>query len=159
MELKKVKMGIHTIELYSGPLKYPETQKVVDHLTEQKAIQLRGSDPYNIDRRMKSSFLVNQGITMRLHQSHNKSNGISFAINPSTLLSQTYQPLKLFNPTKSNVHDLLEQFEQIFEEIQLFYHGRPVINSEDLSLMKQLHMSKSTFYRRVRYAISQKQAY
>ncbi|RHR11030.1 hypothetical protein DWX58_00790 [Pseudoflavonifractor sp. AF19-9AC] len=136
MHLQKIKAGIHTIELYAANLKYCETQKVVDHLTDQKAIQLRNSDPYNIDRRMKSSYLIDQGINMRIHQSHKKSNGISFAVNPSTLLSSEYQPLKLFKPTKSNVRELLEQFKEVLDEVQLSHHGKLVVTPEELSLSR-----------------------
>lgn len=86
---------------------------------------------------------------MRIYQSHNKSNGISFAVNPSTLLSQTYRPLKLFRPTKSNVQRLKGQFKEIFEEIKLSHHGTPIITPEDLSLSRidltvDLYFSKDT---------------
>ena len=35
MKLNKVEMGIHTIELYTGALKYSETQKVIDYVTDK----------------------------------------------------------------------------------------------------------------------------
>jgi hypothetical protein len=149
MKLNKVEMGIHTIELYTGALKYSETQKVIDYVTDKGAIQIRSSDPYNLDRRMKSSYFIDRGITMRIHQSHNKSNGISFAVNPTSLLSRKYQPLKLYKPTKGNVMDMLEQLETLFKEIQLSHCDKPVINPENLSLSRMdltldLYCSKDT---------------
>ena len=87
MKLKSVELGIHTIELYAGKLKYQEVQKVADYLVERGSIQQSWSDPYNIDRQLKSHVFVDRGVNLRIHQSHNKSNGISFALNPSTVLS------------------------------------------------------------------------
>ena len=34
MKLKQVNLGIHTIELYAGKLKYYQIQKTIDHLVE-----------------------------------------------------------------------------------------------------------------------------
>ena len=136
MDLQKIKVGIHTIELYAANLKYSEAQKVIDCLTDKRSIQVRSSDSYNIDRNMKSSYLIDQGINMRIHQSHKKSNGISFAVNPSTLLSSKYHPLKLFKPTKGNVWYLLEQFKEVLDEVQLSHHGKLVVNPEELSLSR-----------------------
>ena len=45
MKLKDIKMGIHTIELYAGNLKYHQIQKTIDHLVEQRSIQRLYSDP------------------------------------------------------------------------------------------------------------------
>ena len=65
MKLKNIKMGIHTIELYAGNLKYHQIQKVIDQLVEQKSIQRIFSDPYSIDRHLKSTYLVDQGKEQR----------------------------------------------------------------------------------------------
>ena len=136
MKLKQVNLGIHTIELYAGKLKYHQAQKTIDHLVEQKSIQQIFSDSYSIDRHLKSTYLVDQGIRMRLHQSHDKSNGISFAVNPSTLLARAYEPLTLYEPTKENVRELQEYFSDVFEEIHLSDHGKDILNPEDLSLSR-----------------------
>lgn len=148
MKVKGIYMGIHTIELYVGKLKYHQIQKVIDQLVEQKSIQQIFSDSYSIDRYLKSTYLVDQGIRMRLHQSHDKSNGISFAVNPSTLLAEAYQPLTLYQPTMENVRELQERLADIFEEIHLSDHGKPILIPEELSLSRMdltadLHLSKS----------------
>ena len=54
--------GIHTIELYLGNLKYSEVQKVIERLVDSGKIQKIKSDPYNIDRHMKSTYFVGDGI-------------------------------------------------------------------------------------------------
>ena len=136
MELKQVNMGVHTIELYAGKLKYHQIQKTIDHLVEQRSIQQIYSDSYSIDRHLKSTYLVDQGIRMRLHQSHNKSNGISFAVNPSTLLAGSYQPLELYQPTRKNVAALQRQIGNIMSEIHLSDHGEPILDPAKLSLSR-----------------------
>lgn len=136
MKLKQVNLGIHTIELYAGKLKYHQVQKTIDHLVEQKSIQQIFSDSYSIDRHLKSTCLVDHGIRMRLHQSHDKSNGISFAVNPSTLLARAYEPLTLYEPTKENVRELQEYLADVFDEIHLSDHREPILNPEDLSLSR-----------------------
>ena len=148
MKLKQVNLGIHTIELYAGKLKYYQVQKTIDHLVEQKSIQQIFSDSYSIDRHLKSTYLVDQGIRMRLHQSHDKSNGISFAVNPSTLLAKAYQALTLYQPTMENVRELQERLADVFDEIHLSDHGIPILTPEKLSLSRMdltadLHLSKS----------------
>lgn len=148
MKVKGIHMGIHTIELYTGNLKYHQIQKVIDQLVDQKSIQQIFSDSYSIDRYLNSTYLVDQGIRMRLHQSHDKSNGISFAVNPSTLLAEAYQPLTLYQPTMENVRKLQERLADIFEEIHLSDHGKPILIPEELSLSRMdltadLHLSKS----------------
>ena len=142
MKLKNIKMGIHTIELYAGNLKYHQIQKVVDQLVEQKSIQQIFSDPYSIDRHLKSTYLVDQGIRMRLYQSHDKSNGISFAVNLATLLEGSYQPLGLYQPTKANVSELQEQLASIMETIQLCDYN-PFVYTLDESSLSQPDLSLS----------------
>ena len=136
MKLKDIKMGIHTIELYAGNLKYHQIQKTIDHLVEQRSIQRRYSDPYSIDRHLKSKYLMDEGVRMRLYQSHNKSNGISFAVTPSTLLAKCYQPLKLYRPTKANVDTLQEALGELIKEVHLCDHEGPVVTPEELSLSR-----------------------
>ena len=135
MKLKNIKTGIHTIELYAGNLKYHQIQKVIDQLVEQKSIQQIFSDPYSIDRHLKSTYLVDQGIRMRLYQSHDKSNGISFAVNPATLLEGSYQSLGLYQPTKANVSELQEQLASIMETIQLCDYNPFVYTLDEFSLI------------------------
>lgn len=149
MKLKDVKIGIHTFELYAGNLKYHQIQKTIDHLVDQKSIQQLYSDPYSIDRHLKSVYLVDEGVRMRLYQSHNKSNGISFAVTPSTLLAGTYQPLELYRPTKANVAVLQEALGEFIEVVHLCNHEIPVITPEELSLSRMdltvdLYFSEST---------------
>ena len=136
MKLKYIKMGIHTIELYAGNLKYHQIQKTIDHLVEQRSIQRLYSDPYSIDRHLKSVYLVDRGVRMLLHQSHNKSNGISFAVNPSTLLEGAYQPLKLYRPAKANVAVLQSRIGDFTDEIHLSDHGKPILVPAELSLSR-----------------------
>ena len=136
MKLKDIKMGIHTIELYAGNLKYHQIQKTIDHLVEQRSIQQIYSDPYSIDRHLKSVYLVDRGVRMLLHQSHNKSNGISFAVNPSTLLEGAYQPLKLYRPAKANVAVLQSRIGDFMDEIHLSDHGKPILVPAELSLSR-----------------------
>ena len=44
MKLEQINLGIHTIELYAGKLKYHQIQKTVDHLVDQRSIQQTYSD-------------------------------------------------------------------------------------------------------------------
>ena len=136
MKLKQVHLGLHTIELYAGKLKYHQIQKTIDHLVDQRSIQQIYSDSYSIDRHLKSTYLVDQGVRMRLHQSHNKSNGISFAVNPSTLLAGSYQPLVLYKPTMKNVAELQERIRDVMDEIHLSDHGESILNPDELSLSR-----------------------
>ena len=136
MKLKQVHLGLHTIELYAGKLKYHQIQKTIDHLVDQRSIQQIYSDSYSIDRHLKSTYLVDQGIRMRLHQSHNKSNGISFAVNPSTLLAGSYQPLVLYQPTRKNVAELQERIRDFMSEIHLSDHGESILDPAKLSLSR-----------------------
>ena len=55
MKVKGIHMGIHTIELYTGNLKYHQIQKVIDQLVDQKSIQQIFSDSYSIDRYLNST--------------------------------------------------------------------------------------------------------
>ncbi|SCJ74907.1 Uncharacterised protein [uncultured Flavonifractor sp.] len=148
MNLKDVKIGIHTFELYAGNLKYHQIQKSIDYLMDQKSIQRRYSDPYSIDRHLKSKYLVDEGVRMRLYQSHNKSNGISFAVTPSTLLAGVYQPLELYRPTKENVAVLQSRIGDFMDELHLSDHGEPILAPGELSLSRMdltadLHFNKS----------------
>ena len=136
MKLKQVRLGIHTIELYARKLKYHQIQKTIDHLVDQGSIQQIYSDSYSIDRYLNSTYLVARGIRMRLHQSHNKSNGISFAVNPSTLLTGAYQPLALYQPTKENVVEMQSHLADMFEEIHLSDHEMPILAPDELSLSR-----------------------
>ena len=111
--------GIHTIELFLRNLKYMEVQKVIDHLEAEGKIQKIKNDPYNIDRTVKSTYFVNDGIRLRIYQSHNKSNGIGFAITPCTLLSGKYQPIALWKPTPEAVDNLLKRLLSVFEMLGL----------------------------------------
>lgn len=132
-------LGIHTIELYAKDLKYTDVQKVIDYLVDQGEIYLLKSDPYNIDRHLKSVYLVNDGIRMRIYQSHNKSSGIGFIINPSTLLSGEYQPVRLWRPTKEDVETLLEILDDILESL-----GLDSVKAKDLSL-SQMELTKNNW--------------
>ncbi|WP_191378770.1 hypothetical protein [uncultured Flavonifractor sp.] len=119
MKIEKIESGIHTVELYAKNLKYQEVQKVIDRLAECGVIWKMRSDPYNIDRCVASTFLVKDGIRLRIHQSHDKSNGIAFIINPSTLLAGRYQPTKLYHPKARSFEELLERLETVLIEIGL----------------------------------------
>ena len=111
--------GIHTIELYLANLKYTEVQKVIDRLVENGQIYLTQRESYNIDRFGKSCYFIDDGIRLRIHQSYNKSNGIAFIINPSTLITGEYQPVKLWIPTKEAVDRMLEYIAAYLEELGL----------------------------------------
>jgi len=111
--------GIHTIELYLANLKYVEVQKVIEQLVENGKIYLSQRDPYNIDRFGKSCYFIDDGIRLRVYQSHNKSNGIAFIINPSTLLSGKYQPIKLWKPTEESVDRMLDHISDCLKELGL----------------------------------------
>lgn len=138
MKIEKAEFGIHTIELYAKDLKYQEVQKVIDHLAGEDNIRIMSSDPYNIDRHLTSTLLVNNGIRLRIHQSHDKSNGIAFIINPSTLLKGKYQPTKLYRPKERSCEKLLEQVGDSLMEIGLgTYDGSEpvfIVSPDELSL-------------------------
>ena len=111
--------GIHTIELYLANLKYTEVQKVIDRLVENGQIHLTQREPYNINRFGKSCYFIDDGIRLWIHQSYNKSNGIAFIINPSTLLTGEYQPVKLWIPTEETVNRMLDCIAAHLEELGL----------------------------------------
>lgn len=140
MKVERIDVGIHTIELYAKNLKYHEVQRVIDRLVKHGKIQALKSDPYNIDRHFKSTYLVDGGIRLRLHQSHNRSNGIGFIINPSTLLKGTYQPVKLFHPTQKNCDKMLDILGETLTEIGLATCGQYgleyMVHPEELSLSR-----------------------
>ena len=102
--------GIHTIELYAKDLKYKQVQKTIDHLEDQGKIYQIKSDPYNIDRYLKSTYLIEDGIRLRIYQSHNKTCGVGIIINPTTLLTGKYLSVILWKPTEKAVAELLRLF-------------------------------------------------
>lgn len=121
--------GLHSIELFARNLKYTEVQKPIEFCIDHGKIYTMKNDPYNIDRHLKSQYLINDGIRLRIYQSHNHSNGIGFIINPSTLLSGEYQPVRLWVPTEEAVNKLLKDFDKILKSL-----GLDNVKSKDLSL-------------------------
>lgn len=121
--------GIHTIELYAKNLKYTAVQKVIDRLADSGKIQKIKSDSYNIDRHLKSQYFVEDGIRMRIYQSYNHSSGIGFTINPCSLLSGKYQPVRLWKPTPEATDGLLKRLSFMLEML-----GLDCVHVEDLSL-------------------------
>lgn len=132
--------GIHTIELYAKSLTYTDVQKVIDHLAEDGSIQILKADPYNTDRYIKSTHFVSRGVRLRIYQSYDNSNGIGFIINPSTLLSGKYQPVKLWKPTPESVENMLECLSKIMEEMTL-----ESVRPEELSL-SQIDLTTNIWY-------------
>jgi len=121
--------GLHSIELFARNLKYTEVQKPIEFCIDHGKIYKMKSDPDNIDRMLKSTYFVNDGIRLRIYQSYNKSNGIGFIINPSTLLSGEYQPVKLWVPTEEAVNELLKCLDKILKSL-----GLDNVKAKDLSL-------------------------
>ena len=121
--------GLHSIELFARNLKYTEVQKPIEFCIDHGKIYTMKNDPYNIDRHLKSQYLINDGIRLRIYQSHNHSNGIGFIINPSTLLSGEYQPVRLWVPTEEAVNKLLKDFDKILKSL-----GLDNVKAKDLSL-------------------------
>ena len=139
MKILKAEIGIHTFELYAKNLKYQEVQRSVDYLADQGSIQMLWSDPYHIDRHLASNFFVDSGVRLQFHQSHDQSNGIRLIINPSTLLSETYQPTQLYKPTKKSYQELLTNIGHIMIKMGLGQYGfegntELIVAPEDLSL-------------------------
>ncbi len=137
MKIEKVETGIHTIELYACNLKYSQVQKVIDYLVNKGHLRITKHDPLNIDRHMKSDYLVNEGIRMRGYQSYQYSNGIGLAINPCTLLEGAYQPTELFQPRKKSCYKLLEQTSSAMYKLDMVdnpYQGTLFVEPKDLSL-------------------------
>lgn len=132
--------GIHTIELYAKDLKYTEVQRVIEFLAAHGKIYTAKSDLCNIDRHLKSTYFVNDGIRLRIHQSHDKSNGIGLIINPSTILSGEYQPIKLWKPTEAAVDTLLEYLDIVLESIEL-----NSVTAKDLSL-SEMDITENIWY-------------
>lgn len=137
MKIEKIETGIHTIELYACNLKYSQVQKVIDYLVDKDHLRIIKRDPFNIDRHVKSNYLVNEGIRMRGYQSQKCSNGIGLAINPCTLLEGTYQPTDLFHPKKKSCQKLLEQTSSAMYKLDMVdnpHQGALFVEPEDLSL-------------------------
>ena len=132
--------GLHTIELYLKDLKYTEVQRAIDCLYEKGPIHPTKEDELNIDRSLKSTYFVEDGVRLRIHQSHNKSNGIGFIINPSTLLMNAYMPLALWIPTKDGVSKLLNRIKEIMKEIDLdtAYAEKLSLSQMDLTMNSAL---------------------
>ena len=127
--LMSLYFGIQTLELYAKDLKYTEVQRVIDYLEGHGNIYKMKSDPYNINRHMKSTYLIEDGVRLRIYQSCIKSNGIGFIINPATLLTGEYQPVKLWEPTRRSVDTLLKKLNKILKLI-----GLDSVKARDLSL-------------------------
>lgn len=121
--------GLHSIELFARNLKYTEVQKPIEFCIDHGKIYKMKSDPDNIDRMLKSTYFINDGVRLRIYQSHDKSNGIGFIITPSTLLSGEYQPVKLWVPTKEAVNELLKDLDKILKSL-----GLDNVKAKDLSL-------------------------
>ena len=121
--------GLHSIELFARNLKYTEVQKPIEFCMDHGKIYKMKSDPDNIDRTLKSTYFVNDGVRLRIYQSHDKSNGIGFIITPSTLLSGEYQPFMLWVPTEEAVNELLKDLDKILKSL-----GLDNVKAKDLSL-------------------------
>ena len=121
--------GLHSIELFARNLKYTEVQKPIEFCMDHGKIYKMKSDPDNIDRMLKSTYFVNDGVRLRIYQSHDKSNGIGFIITPGTLLSGEYQPVRLWVPTEEAVNELLKDLDKILKSL-----GLDNVKSKDLSL-------------------------
>jgi len=117
--VKKVDTGIHTPCLYAKNLKYQEVQRAIDRLMEKGKIQVKRQDSYNIDRNLKGTCFLGDGITLWIHQSHDKSNEVSFIVNPSTLLAGKYQPVKLWQVTKKTYKSLITGLDECIGELGL----------------------------------------
>ena len=134
------KYGIHTIELYAKNLKYTQVQKVIDRLEDCGKIYKVKSELYNINRHMKSTYLAEDGIRLRIYQSHNKSCGIGFIINPATFLSRKYKPIELWKPTEEAVNTLLEKLNEKLSSL-----GLDDVRAKDLSL-SQMDLTRNFWY-------------
>ena len=113
----KADVGIHTTGLYAKNLKYQEVQRAIDRQMERGKLQVKKRDLYNINRKLKDTYFLNDGITLLIYQSHDKSNGISFVVNPSTLLKGKYQPTELWEPTPKSCQKLLLGLDSCMDEL------------------------------------------
>lgn len=101
--ITKIDPGIHTGELSISRLKYSQVQKVNDTLSKAGALIPFHSDIDNIQNSYLSHTYEHRGVTaIRTFQSPMNSNGISFAVNPETMLTGEYQPVKLFKPSEES---------------------------------------------------------
>ena len=124
----KTDIGIHTVSFYAKNLKYQEVQRAIDRQMEKRNLQIRKQDPYNIDRSLKDTYFIKNGISLWIYQSHDRSNGVSFVVNPSTLLKGNYQPAKLWKPTPKSFKKLTAGLDSCIDELGLDY------TANDLSL-------------------------
>ena len=136
--------GIHTIELYLNNLKYTQVQKVSDYLFKHGRTYVIDSNEENIDRSIKSTYFIEDGIRLRIYQSHNKSNGIGFIINPSTLLMKVYMPLALWIPSKGSIKKIKKRISNILQEIGLRDVSLENLSLSQMDLTRNVRLMKTT---------------
>lgn len=118
--VKRIDPGVHTFELSIPCLKYPQVQKVNDTLSKAGALIPFHSDIDNIQNSYLSHAYEDLGMTsIRTFQSPKNSNGISFVVNPKTMLTGKYQPVKLFRPSEESCQKITKTILKIAKKIHL----------------------------------------
>ena len=133
--ITKIDPGIHTGELSISRLKYSQVQKVNDTLAKTRALIPCHSDTDNIQNSYLSHAYEDLGVTtIRTFQSPMNSNGISFAVNPETMLTGEYQPVKLFKPSEESCRKIIKTLLKIAKKIHLEDLDDSKITADRLSL-------------------------
>ena len=133
--IEKIDRGIHTFELSIPRLKYSQVQKVNDTLNKAGALVPCYSGKDNIQNSYLSHAYEDLGVTtIRTFQSQKNSNGIAFAINPKTMVTGKYQPVKLFRPSEESCHKIIKTILKIAKKIHLEDLNDSKITVDRLSL-------------------------
>ena len=137
--IPKIGYAIHTCELSISCLKYPQIQKVNDTLAKAGELIPCHSDIDNIQNCYLSHAYESLGVTsIRTYQSPKNSNGISFAVNPKTLITGKYQPVKLFRPSEESCQKITKTILKLAKKIHLEDLDDSKITVDRLSL-SQVH--------------------
>lgn len=137
MKIKKVELGIHTMQLSALRLTYSQCQKCIDTLNEVAPLKTLQRDSCNIDRLILSNALHRSGIRLLIWQTHDRSNVIGIIVNPNVLLDCICPPTQLFHPTPKSYGQLLSRMGDVLHYIKLEdhpFHQNLIVSPKDLSL-------------------------
>lgn len=150
MKIKKVELGIHTLQLSALRLTYSQCQKCIDTLNEFAPLKTLQRDPCNIDRLILSNALNRSGIRLLIWQTHDRSNGIGIIVNPNVLLDCICPPTQLFHPTPKSYGRLLDRMGDVLHRIKLEddpFQRNLIVSPEDLSL-SQMDLTLNVWFKK-----------
>ena len=134
-KLKRIDYGIHTIQLNLNNLKYSQVDKVNTRIAKlEDLIPLSNNDDY-ISRTYLCRDFEEYGVSSIItRQTANKSNSVSFVVNPSSLVTKKIHPVMLFQPSEDDCDKIVNRVMSVTKSVHLQDLHDSTISSDRLSL-------------------------